>query len=218
MNKDALDLRANNPSQRLYIEKHFAPESPLHREILTALKQDQKAGINISSVEGQMLAFFVKAFSVKKILEIGTLYGYSTLWMAQALKNEGHLITLEKDLTNFQKAQRFLKSQKNVEVIHADAKDALETLKGDFDLIFIDADKEGYKLYLDWAESHIHPGSLIIGDNTFLFGHIYGKGSKSIGQGAIDSMKAFNLRLSDTSVYESMLIPTVQGMTVARKI
>ncbi len=204
--------------KKIYIEKHFASQTPLHQKILKKLHIDHKEGINISSTEGHMLAFFVKTFQVKRILEIGTLYGYSALWMAQALPPKGSLITLESDPHNAQKARLLLASEKRVQIIEGDAKETLKQLTGFFDLIFIDANKSDYKHYLDWAEKHTQKGGLIIGDNTFLFGAMYDdKEAQKANKKAFCSMKKFNERLAKKNMYESMLIPTQQGLTVARK-
>ena len=214
-----MPINRTHKLQENYIRELFSSETSLHRDILQALREDGKEGINVSSSEGQMLAFFVKAFKAQKVLEIGTLYGYSSLWIAEALGEKGNLISLEKDPVCARKSKEFLSSYKNVEIIEGEALETLKTLDSQFDLVFIDANKSAYKDYLDWAEEHTHSGSLIVGDNTFLFGHVYEdpEAQKKLDQKTIQAMKAFNKRLADPEIYETMLVPTNQGMTVAYK-
>lgn len=78
--------------------------------------------------------------------------------------------------------------------------------------------KLAYSKYLDWAEQHVRPGGLIVGDNTFLWGGVYDEPSEDIGQKSIQAMKEFNQRLADPAKYNSTLIPTVEGLTVAQKL
>ena len=87
-----------------------------------------------------------------------------------------------------------------------------------FDVVFIDADKGGYAKYLDWTEEHLRKGGLVIGDNTFLFGHIHKEQKPDdVTQETWDAMHAFNQRLSDREKYTAVILPTGEGMTIAIK-
>ena len=88
-----------------YICDLFVKESSLHQEIRQSLDQDGKLGINVSTYEGGLLKFLIQLMGSKNILEIGTLYGYSTLWLAEAVPTDGKVLSLEKNPENFKKAQ-----------------------------------------------------------------------------------------------------------------
>lgn len=178
----------------------------------------------ISAHEGRFLQFLIRAFNVKRIVEVGTLFGFSSLCMAKALPEDGEIFTLEKNPTNHAIAEKSFKNSPVGHKIHALQGDAIESLKslrakGPFDLVFIDADKGGYVNYLNWAEENVRKGGLIVGDNTFLFGALWGEAEdRNVGERQIAVMKEFNQRLADSSRYNSILIPTAQGMTVGQKL
>ena len=99
-----------------------------------------------------------------------------------------------------------------------DARKMLEELspKGPFDMVFIDADKISYEIYLDWAEVNIRQGGIIIADNTFLFDSVYEDAPlEGISLEAWNTMRRFNERLADSSKYLSILLPTKEGLSVA---
>ena len=116
-----------------------------------------------------------------KVVEIGTQYGCSAAWMAQALGKAGQLYTLEKDpqcLENSQKTFQhsdFIETGCHVELIEGDALEGLQKIeaKGPFDMVFIDANKSGYGHYLDWARNNIRKGGIIAIDNIYLFGTVF---------------------------------------------
>ena len=208
-----------------YINELFAPEDSCLSKIRTELRQDGKEGINVGPFEGRLLQVLVKMNRVKTIVEVGTLYGYSALWMARALPEDGKIYCLEYSEEICAKAKQLLSDtevSRKIEFVLGDATETLETLneKGPFDMAFIDANKGGYVKYLDWAEKNIKTGGIIVGDNTFLFGHIFGSEKSSISnisETQIEVMKSFNKRLSNSELYDSVIIPTAEGMTVAVK-
>ena len=208
-----------------YIENTFSTESQTQKEIRQRLSENNKEGINIHPLEGHILKFLIESFQIKTIVEIGTLYGYSTTWMADALPDDGNIYSIEVNEQNYARAKKILYSslyQNKVELFLGSASEILKGLthKGPFDMVFIDADKAGYSDYLLWAEENIRPGGLIVGDNTFLFGHVYDtKDSKvKVSEKQKMSMIEFNKRLSDSSKYRAMMIPTPEGLTIAQKI
>jgi predicted O-methyltransferase YrrM len=139
-----------------YIENLFTPPDPV---LLENLKDADAAGlphINVSPNQGKLLYLLVKMAGAKRVLEIGTLGGYSTTWLARALPRDGVLITLESEEKHAQIARRNLERARlssTVDVRVGPANDSLRTLirtgAEPFDLIFIDADKPGYVEYLD---------------------------------------------------------------------
>ena len=207
-----------------YIIENFAAEDEALKSINEALREDSKDGIQVSPVEGKILHFLARLISAKKIVEVGTLYGYSALWLSRALPEGGQLWCLEKSEENFAKAQQLLRPQIDkggIEILLGEASENLKKIShhGPFDMVFIDANKSGYPDYLDWAEENLRPGGLIIGDNTFLWGDVYAeKEQRRNGENMVEAMRSFNHRLSQSKSYNSILLPTKEGLTVAQKI
>ncbi len=203
-----------------YIQQVFAAESHALKTVRENMT-DPNDQISLSPQEGKFLQVLVKLSGVKKIVEIGTLGGYSALWMADALPADGNIITLEKDETRAAKAAGHFTqfdTGKKIDLRTGDALETLPNLQGPFDMIFIDADKLNYMNYLNWAEKNIRKGGLIVGDNTFLFGAVYAAAPVDrVRKTAFDAMTAFNKRLGDDRLYTGILLPTPEGMTVAIK-
>lgn len=213
--------RFRNDSRETYAAEVLGGQSPESKAIRAALAHDGKLGINLGPLEGRILQFFIRSFSLKRILEIGTLYGTSALWMAEALPPDGKITCLEKNEGHFEKARALLATSPHASKIDlrwGDARELLSQMQGRFDLVFIDANKADYLNYLDWAEAHLNPRGFIVGDNTFLFGHVYGEGQDEVPAESIEVMKEFNRRLADPARFETLIIPTVEGLTIARAL
>jgi predicted O-methyltransferase YrrM len=118
----------------------------------------------VSPPQGALLELLARAVGARAILEIGTLAGYSTLWLARALPPDGRLVTLEADPHHAAVARANLAGA--AEVIEGPALETLPGLSGPFDLIFIDADKRSNAEYLSWAVRLSRPGTLIVADNV----------------------------------------------------
>ena len=215
-------MRILTPAEK-YITEVFGINDPDLIKVRQQLDQQELSFMAISPLEGRILQFLIKAFQVRKVVEVGTLFGYSALCIAKALPLEGRLITIEKNPAHHAIAQDLFRGSQAGHQIQAENGEALEILKGiepqgPFDMIFIDANKAGYVKYLDWAERNIRKGGLIVGDNTFLFGALWGPSDdREAGPAQIRGMKEFNERLADTAKYNSILIPTHEGLTVAQK-
>lgn len=199
-------------------------EDEASNKILAALSLDNLLGINIGLLEVQILNFLIQSNHIKKIVEVGSLYGYSAYHMAKCLPKDGKLWSIEKNQKNFNKAQELIASSdqaEKIELIEGDAKVKLKELKtkAPFDLIFIDANKGAYGDYLNWAKDCLRPGGLVVGDNTFLFGSVYDESEKTHNMSSknIQVMKDFNQSLIDSKSFETMVLPTPEGLTVAIK-
>lgn len=216
--------RGRNTKAQDYITQHFVQESPLHLKIAERLKADSKFGINVAPYEGRLLQFLMQMNGCKKVLEIGTLYGYSTLWMAEALPADGKLVTIEYNPEHFAAAESLLSQSdtwKKIKMLQGPALEKLTEVDFQPDFIFIDADKPNYANYLNWAMEHVAQGGLIVGDNTFLFGHLIGedRGEGPSGSpAAIKAMSTFNETLAKAKGFRSIMIPTWEGLTIAQKI
>jgi len=153
-----------------------------------ALQASADAGlppIAVTANQGKLLHLLALVSRARSILEIGTLGGYSTIWLARALPSEGCLITLEADPKHAKVAQANLERAGLAEVVEIRLGAALDTLpklaaesKGPFDLVFIDADKPSIPEYLSWALELSRPGSLIVIDNVVRDGKVADQASK----------------------------------------
>lgn len=160
-----------------YLVEALIPNDPLLSQVL---ENNQRAGlpaIDVAANQGQFLALLVRMTGAKRILEIGTLGGYSTIWMARELPDDGELLTLEADAHHAAVARENLRLagvDDRVAVLEGPALTSLEKL-GDrppFDLIFIDADKPNNPNYLRWALRYSRPGTVIVGDNVVRDGEV----------------------------------------------
>lgn len=201
-----------------YIRSLFAPETPAQAAARARLT-DPNDQIGIHAEEGKFLQFLVHLANVKTAVEIGTLGGYSALWIADALPADGRLYTIEKDSVRHALAQQTLDAHPRVTLLHGDALQRLADVPGPIDMIFIDADKLNYARYLDWAEQNVRKGGLIIGDNSLLFDAVWkNETTDRIRATALAAMQDFNRRLADPKKYCSILLPTPEGMTIAQKL
>ncbi|MDR1498762.1 MAG: O-methyltransferase [Rickettsiales bacterium] len=203
-----------------YIRRLFAGED----EVLHEIRKEGVAvnrPINIAPEDGKLLQLLIGIGKYKKILEIGTFYGYSTIWLARAVGN-GIVYTIEKDTNSIEKAKiNFANAnlQEKIKIIEGAAEDVLLTLDEEFDMIFIDADKNHYLEYLDSIEKHLKVGGLMVADNTLLSGAVYSKELPyRIRQSTREKMQEFNRRLANDDRYLSILLPAEDGITIALRL
>ena len=163
---------------RYVTDLFVAPDPALENALATSAAADLPA-INVSPAQGKLLHLLARAHGARNILELGTLGGYSTIWLARALPTGGRLITLEANPKHAAVARANIAHAGLTRVVELRLGQAIETLPqlaaeklGPFDLIFIDADKPGYPDYLFWALELSQPGSLIIADNVVRNGEV----------------------------------------------
>lgn len=205
-----------------YIEKVFVRESGVLKRVRGQAGKLEKLGMQISPYEGQLLSFLCQSIQAKKVVEIGTFVGYSAIWLAKAIGPEGQLLCFEQNEAYAKLAEEHFSSAdlKNIEVFLGEANERLAEIenRGPFDVVFIDANKSAYPSYLEWAESHLRVGGMVIADNTFLFGHVYAEEKpQNISQAQWQGMRQFNKSLADEKKWTSILIPTAEGLSVALK-
>lgn len=160
-----------------YLIEKLIPKDDILEQVLVNNQQAGLPAFDVAANQGQLLALFVRMTGVKRILEIGTLGGYSTIWMARELPTDGELLTLEADAHHASIARQNLQLAgvaERVKLIEGPALNSLEQLgeHPPFDLIFIDADKPSNPDYLRWALRYSRPGTLIIGDNVVRDGEV----------------------------------------------
>ncbi len=160
-----------------YLAQQLLPDDEVLTQILANNRRSGLPEIDVSPMQGQLLALLVRMTHAKRILEIGTLGAYSTVWMARELPSDGELLTLEFDALHAAIAREnveFAGLTRQVKVKEGPALETLESLgeRPPFDLIFIDADKPNNPNYLKWALHYSRPGTLIIGDNVVRDGEV----------------------------------------------
>lgn len=182
-------------------EKLLSDADPIFEAVLRANAAGGLPSIDVSAAQGKFLNLMVQISGAKRILEIGTLGGYSTIWMAKALPIDGSLISLEYSEKHAAVARDNIARAEllgKVEVRAGAALDLLPGVTGPFDLVFIDADKPNNPGYLDWAIKLSRPGTVIILDNVVRDGRVTDR--KSSEPGIVGTRAAFELLESSKTV------------------
>ena len=215
------DLDINNKILS-YIQNLSKPLHPIQSEIISyneTLGDIKRMQIAVSQCH--FLEFIVKISKAKKILEIGTFTGLSTLSMALGLPNDGALIALDKDADTNLKAKNFFKKanqDKKIKTIVKPALDTLEELKKKnsiFDIIFIDADKNNYKNYYDLVINMTKTGSLIIIDNVLWHGEV---ADENNNEKYTKIIRDFNTYIKKDERIEQIILPIGDGLTICTKL
>lgn len=154
-----------------YLVSHLVEDDPVLQQVLANNHQAGLPAHDVAPNQGKLLALFAQITGAQKVLEIGTLGAYSTIWLARALPALGKVVTLEADPHHARVAQTNIDLaglREKITLHTGPASETLPTLTAEapFDLIFIDADKPSNPLYLEWALKLSKPGTLIIGDNV----------------------------------------------------
>jgi caffeoyl-CoA O-methyltransferase len=197
-----------------YITNKFARPDAVLQHVLTAIPARGLPAITIKPEEGRFLQFLVRANGARQVVEIGTLGGYSGIWLARGLPADGRLITLEKEPKHAEVAREHFALAgltKQVDLRLGDANDLLPALaaEGPFDVCFIDADKLGYGAYLTWALANIRPGGIIAAHNAFRQGAVLDTTDKSPD---MVYMREFNERFASEPRLLSTIYPAGDGL------
>jgi predicted O-methyltransferase YrrM len=199
------------------VDRYFAdllvgPDAALD----AALRDSAEAGlpaINVSPTQGKLLHLLARAVAARRILEIGTLGGYSTIWLARALPGDGKLITLESESKHVQIARANLSRaglDQLVDVVHGKAIETLPRLlderRGPFDLVFIDADKPATAEYFQWSLRLARRGSVIVVDNVVRGGAVIDAAS---ADESVQGVRRFNAMLAGEKRVSATAVQTV---------
>lgn len=207
-----------------YISELFHDEDDCLKATELSIIESGIPQISISPNQGKYLQILAKLCNAKKILEMGTLGGYSTIWMARALPEDGKLVTLEIDKKHSEVAQQNFNRcglASKIEIRLGKAIEILPQLEkegaGPFDMIFIDADKPPYTEYFQWALKLSRPGTVIIADNVIREGKVLEE--KSADE-MVTGVKRFNEYLSKCAEVTATIFQTVgtkehDGMAIA---
>jgi predicted O-methyltransferase YrrM len=193
-----------------YFGELLAPEDQALAACMQANRQAGLPSIDVPALLGQFLALMIRISGARSVLEIGTLGGYSTIWMARALPSGSQVITLEIDPRNAEIARKNFVRAGVLDRVEITIGPALDTLKAlydgaaePFDLVFIDADKKSLPEYLEWSLKLSHPGTVIIADNVVRDGKVLDPNSADPdiqGVRRMTEMMASNPRLSATAI------------------
>jgi caffeoyl-CoA O-methyltransferase len=207
-----------------YISDLFGYEDSVLKGTLKSMVDAGIPAISVSANQGKFLQLLARLNNVKKILEIGTLGGYSTIWLGRALPAEGYLLTLELEQSHADVARRNINKAGLGVIVDIRVGKALDLLPlieaegiGPFDMIFIDADKAPYTEYFEWALKLSRPGTLIIADNVVREGKIL---DDTCTDERVTGVKRFNKALAANKQVTATIIQTVgnkehDGMAIA---
>jgi predicted O-methyltransferase YrrM len=202
-----------------YLHALRPERSPLMRQMEELAERE---GVPIVHWEtGRFLAIQVRVLDPQQVLEVGTAIGYSTLHMAEQL-GRGRIITIERDPIRVRQATDFLTRAgvaDRVEIIEADAMQAIEDLPGPFDLLFLDASKDEYAEYLRKAEPKASDGALLVVDNLLMSGDVaLEDDSQATWRGeSLAAARAFNAELIDSERWLGAVLPIGDGVGLAAR-
>lgn len=214
------DPPESDPSVLLsgYVRRLFAGEDEVLEELRYEISRQDLPEIYISAEVGRLLQVLLAAIGARRVLEIGTLGGYSAIWMARALPPDGRLLTVEREPDRAAFARDFIRRAGLEDVVEVRVGDAREVLRqlvaGDeppYDAAFIDADKESYVEYLERSLELVRPGGLIIADNAFRDGRVLEEEPDEATRG----IQAYNERVAGHERLASTIIPIRDGVVVS---
>jgi len=206
-----------DPDVEAYALAHTEPpDDVLERLARETHERTTLPEMMVGPLEGRFLAFVVGAMRARRVLEIGTFTGYSSICMASALPPDGQLVTLDVNEETTDIARRYATEAGVVDRIDYRVGPAVETLAGvdgPFDFVFIDADKQGYLEYYEATLPMLADGGLIAVDNVLWSGRVI----EEDADGATASMKRFNEHVRGDSRVEKVLLTVRDGITLIRR-
>ena len=208
-----------DPSIDAYALEHSEKESDLLFNLnrQTHLKVLQPRMLS-GHLQGRILSFLSSAIKPKYILEIGTYTGYSALCMAEGLSKNGKLVTIDKNIELETMVKKYINDsyyKNQIEFINANAIDVIPTLNLEWDLVFIDADKENYINYFDLVIDQVKKGGWIIADNVLWSGKVLEEPDKKDKETII--LQKFNEKVNQDSRVRNVLFPVRDGMMLMIK-
>lgn len=198
-----------------YCRDNTTQESQLMRELAAeTYAKTPLPEMMVGPIVGTFLGILVRAIGAKRVLELGTFTGYSALAMAEGLLEDGKLITCEIDPEFAGIAKKYWKRSphgKKIEQKLGNALETVKTIRGFFDLVFIDADKENYINYWELCVPKTRPGGLIVVDNV-----LWGGGAIEPQDETDRAIAGFNRHVSKDKRVEVVMLPVRDGLTLAR--
>lgn len=206
--------RYATPDIMAYVDGTHAPHDSGLARAFNSPQEHGMPAIQVGISEGKLLALLTRLAGLRKVVEVGTLAGYSALRIARTLPSNGRLWTLELEAKHARVAEENLALagvSERVTVLVGPALVSLAAIEaeGPFDAVFLDADKEGYIDYARWAHANLRPGGLILGDNAYYFGSLL----KDTPQAA--RVREFHEFVAQH--FDSVCIPTPDGLVLGIK-
>ena len=197
-----------------YVDRTHARHDDGLTAAFAAPKNNDMPAIMVGPSEGRLLELLLRMVNAAKVVEVGTLAGYSAIRMAAALPADGHLWTIEYDAGHADVARANIEAagfSDRVDVLVGAGSDILPTLEkhGPFDAVFLDADKKGYADYGRWAAANLRQGGLVLGDNAYLFGDLMTDSDSA------KAMRAFHEETAEH--FQSVCVPTPDGLVLGIK-
>ena len=206
-----------DPKIDVYSENHTTSESDDIKNLIESSDNELEYIDMLSGrVVGLLLKILIKITGAKRVLEIGTFTGYSALTMAEALPENGEVITLEMDLRYQKLAQKHFDSSEvgsKINMIKGNAQQSIKELTGTFDLVYLDGDKLRYAFYFNTVLPIIKSGGLIVADNVLWDGTVL-EPEDHKAQAIAD----FNKMVAEDERVEQVLLPVRDGVNIIRKL
>lgn len=200
-----------------YAAAHSTQLPPILDRVAERTRKETTAPqMMVGRLEGNLLRMLVRLSGAKRVVEIGTFTGYSALCMASALPEDGELVTCELSDQHADIAQSFFDESDHGSKIHLRRGAAIATMRelpeGSFDMVFIDADKEGYPDYWDEALRVLRQGGFVVADNVLWSGEVLDPRDSSA-----KAIVAFNEKVARDARVDHVMLTVRDGMTIARK-
>jgi caffeoyl-CoA O-methyltransferase len=200
-----------DPEIIAFVERVHAPHDAGLTRAFDAPSAHGMPAIQVAPSEGKLLGLLLRMIDARKVVEVGTLAGYSAIRIARALPGDGRLYTVELDPEHATVARANVEAAgvgDRVEVRVGPAARVLDQLSplGPFDAVFLDADKGGYPHYAAWATEHLRPGGLLLADNSYFFGRLLADDPSAL------AMRRFHEQLP--AHFDSVCIPTPDGLVL----
>jgi predicted O-methyltransferase YrrM len=200
-----------------YLASHTTQEDDLLMNLKAEARRQGIPSIWIAPEEGSFMHLLLKVIRAREVVEVGTLAGYSAIWMARALPSGGHLRTVEISREHADFAERWIAKSDvadRVEIYRGAAAEILPRFAADSaDAVFIDADKEGYAVYLRESLRIVRRGGIIMADNAFGFGRLF----ETADPGS-SAMRLFNEIIAMETSLQSIIVPLGDGLWVGLRL
>ncbi|MEF3280340.1 MAG: O-methyltransferase [Elusimicrobiota bacterium] len=204
-----------------YIINHLAVEDNYLKKVIEEMENKGVRKINITPFEGNIISTIISTINPKRGVEIGTLCGYSTIWLTRSISEDGKIYTIEKEPKHAEIALKIFSElglDKKIVLMNYDAKEALNKLSkfSPFDFCFIDADKPNYPYYLKWAIKNLRSGGIVLAHNAFMKGKLFYDGEDKEQNQKSRGMREFlHIIFTDEKISHRSIIPTSDGIAFA---
>jgi predicted O-methyltransferase YrrM len=201
-----------------FVVEHFCNQDPVLADVSKSILDRSMPDISLNPVAGKLLTLLTKMTSAERVLEVGSLGGYSGVCLAKGMREDGEFVALELNADYARMAEGFVRKagfKGNIRYLVGPALDGLRTLKAEgkaFDLVFIDADKEHYPNYLLGSLELAHTGSVIVADNALWKGKVFDPAQRGADT---EGVRAFNRMLQEHPRLDSLVLPFGDGFALA---